>query len=114
MIIKHQIELVATGLTKAIGSPEDIDKNLEKGNFIIGTDLSIPNTDEKPSSLEEGMGGIDLNEQKRISSGLDRVQKALEDQFMPIKALNQFTTDWRFKARIVKKPPMREYRNQKG
>jgi replication factor A1 len=33
---------------------------------------------------------------------------------MPIKALNQFTTDWRFKARIVKKPPMREYRNQKG
>lgn len=33
---------------------------------------------------------------------------------MPIKALNQFTTDWRFKARILRKPPIREYKNDKG
>lgn len=36
------------------------------------------------------------------------------DQYMPIKALNQFSTDWRFKARVVKKPAIREYKNAKG
>jgi len=33
---------------------------------------------------------------------------------MPIGAINQFTQDFRFKARVVKKPPLREYRNDKG
>lgn len=33
---------------------------------------------------------------------------------MPIKALNQFATDWRIKARVVKKPPLREYKNARG
>jgi len=33
---------------------------------------------------------------------------------MPIKALNQFSSDWRFKARVLKKPPLREYKNAKG
>ena len=33
---------------------------------------------------------------------------------MPIKALNQFSTDFRFKARVVKKPPLRFYKNDKG
>jgi replication factor A1 len=33
---------------------------------------------------------------------------------MPIKALNQFSTDWKFKARVVKKPPLREYKNDRG
>lgn len=33
---------------------------------------------------------------------------------MPIGALNQFSLDFRFKARVVKKPPLRQYTNQKG
>lgn len=33
---------------------------------------------------------------------------------MPIAALNQFSMDFRFKARIVKKPPLKPYQNQKG
>jgi len=33
------------------------------------------------------------------------------DQYMPIKALNQFSMDFRFKARVVKKYPLRNYKN---
>ena len=33
---------------------------------------------------------------------------------MPIKALNQFNTDWRIKARVLKKADLRSYRNAKG
>ena len=33
---------------------------------------------------------------------------------MPIKALNQFNTDWCIKARVLKKAPLRSYRNAKG
>lgn len=34
--------------------------------------------------------------------------------YIPIKALNQFTNDWVIKARVVKKAPIREWTNAKG
>ena len=34
--------------------------------------------------------------------------------YMPIKALNQFSTDWVIKARIVKKGNMRTWKNDRG
>ena len=36
------------------------------------------------------------------------------DNFMPIKALNQFSTDWVIKARIVKKGDIRNWKNTRG
>jgi len=36
------------------------------------------------------------------------------DQYMPIGALNQFSMDFRFKARILKKYPLKSYNSQKG
>lgn len=33
---------------------------------------------------------------------------------MPIKALNQFSVDFRFKARVIKKQPIRSYKNDRG
>ena len=33
---------------------------------------------------------------------------------MPIGALNQFSMDFRFKARILKKYPLKSYNSQKG
>lgn len=36
------------------------------------------------------------------------------DAFMPIKALNQFSTDWVIKARLVKKGDLRNWKNAKG
>lgn len=37
-----------------------------------------------------------------------------DDQYMPVKALSNFSTDWRIKARIVKKHEMRHWKNDKG
>lgn len=33
---------------------------------------------------------------------------------MPIKALNQFSTDWVIKARVVKKGEVRTWKNARG
>jgi len=34
---------------------------------------------------------------------------------MPIKCLNQFSQDWRIKARVVKKPTaLKPYKNERG
>lgn len=42
------------------------------------------------------------------------VQSALEDQYMPLKALNTFSSDWKIKARIVKKHDLRRWKNERG
>ena len=34
--------------------------------------------------------------------------------YMPIKALNQFLKEWVIKARVVKKAPIRDWKNQKS
>lgn len=34
--------------------------------------------------------------------------------YMPISALNSYCSDWIFKARVLKKPPVRNYKNQRG
>lgn len=36
------------------------------------------------------------------------------DDYMPINAINTFTRDLSFKARVIKKPPLRSYKNEKG
>ena len=36
------------------------------------------------------------------------------DEYMPIKALNQFTSDWCIKARITKKNELRHWKNARG
>jgi ssDNA-binding replication factor A large subunit len=44
----------------------------------------------------------------------DKFGSSDADQYMPISALNSFSMDWRIKARVVKKPPIRTYKNAKG
>jgi hypothetical protein len=36
------------------------------------------------------------------------------DDYMPINAINTFTRDLCFKARVIKKPALRSYKNDKG
>lgn len=36
------------------------------------------------------------------------------DQYMPVKALNQFSTDWTIKVRVTKKGDERQWRNDRG
>jgi hypothetical protein len=48
LIIKHDIQLVKTGLTEAIGTPLDYNNNVSNNNFPLTTDLSI-SKNEKPA-----------------------------------------------------------------
>ena len=49
-----------------------------------------------------------------VARGAESVPNVPEDAYMPIKALNQFTSDFTIKARIVKKGALRTYKNQRG
>jgi hypothetical protein len=42
LILKSAPELVATGMSKAIGAPEDYQKNAAKNLFPTNYDLKIP------------------------------------------------------------------------
>lgn len=39
---------------------------------------------------------------------------SIDDQYMPLKALNTFSSDWKIKARIVKKHELRRWKNDRG
>jgi hypothetical protein len=61
LIIKQAPELVASGLDKAIGAPEDYNKNLDKDRFP-NVDLTIPsNRKSSINDLEDALDGIDLS-----------------------------------------------------
>ena len=47
--MKHPFELDQSELTKSIGIPEDILKNLEKNFFPSNTDIKIPGLARKSS-----------------------------------------------------------------
>lgn len=78
-----------TGLTKAIGAPEDYNKNLDKGNFPMNTDLRIPGRrqSEEAGSIEDALEGIELSDKSDSKTKIP-IMNAEADQFMPIKAIN--------------------------
>jgi replication factor A1 len=39
---------------------------------------------------------------------------SIQEIYTPIRVLNQFSTDWRIKARVTKKEEPRQWRNNKG
>ena len=48
------------------------------------------------------------------TDNLARASDVPSDNYMPIKALNQFSTDWVIKARVVKKGDVRSWSNARG
>jgi len=39
---------------------------------------------------------------------------SIQDMYTPIRVLNQFSTDWKIRARVTKKDEPRQWRNAKG
>ena len=39
---------------------------------------------------------------------------SIQDVYTPIRVLNQFSTDWRIRARVTKKGEQKQWKNQKG
>lgn len=111
----------------------DYFKNLEANNFPNHFDLRIPveecdqnrKSGGSVGSLEDALGGMMVNggfggnargkQQQQQPAVLGRAGSLeKEDLYIPIMALNQYSTDWRIKARIIKKGDMRTWNNAKG
>lgn len=39
---------------------------------------------------------------------------SIQEMYTPMRCLNQFSTDWKIRARITKKGDLREWKNAKG
>jgi len=136
MVLKQSPEIFGKHLNREIGSPTDYQKNLESGEFPSSYDLRIPasgssnNDDLDDNDLAGALGDMDLGAAKgeqirrsyqssnaiatNVGSGRRRSADMPSDSFMPIKALNQFSTDWVIKARLVKKGDIRNWKNARG
>ena len=140
MVLKTVPEVFGKHLTKEIGVPKDYLRNKENGDFPTSYDLRIPAARDSGNELDEGDLAGALDDMALSAHGDERAhtkrpsskgghkrsytaatelvevrEKAMPaDAFMPIKALNQFSTDWVIKARIIKKGEMRSWKNARG
>lgn len=79
--MKAAVELVQSDLKKDIGAPEDYNKNLDKNNFPVSTDIRIPANRSSMLSIGEALEDLDL-----VEAPPSKAMK--DDHYMPIKALN--------------------------
>ena len=127
-MLKTAPEVVASHLTAIIGAPRDYMSNKERGEFAEHYDLRIPaNPDANESLSKEDLAGalegVQLENGNRDSSARNYEKSAglvkaaaspSYDEYMPVKALNQFSSDWCIKARITKKNDVRSWKNARG
>ena len=138
MVFKSIPDVYGKHLNSEIGSPCDYQKNKENDNFPSSYDLRVPSAktdDFDDNDLVGALDGfaLDSTEEKkdadrsaggarsgaavreyRQSSRIVSPQDSMQEAYMPIKALNQFSTDWIIKARVVRKGEMRPWKNQRG
>lgn len=129
MVLKTTPQVFCKSLNREIGQPQDYTKNKDKGSFPNDVDLSIGDRDSDAAELDlaGALDGIALDTQEERKSKQQPPRRSYEqtdqlvagsalpsDAYMPIKALNQFSSDWVIKARVVKKGEMRTWKNAKG
>ena len=101
IMVKDPITVEAKQTGK-IGSPQDVKtvlKNRESMN------LSQVHSFARASQLVEPVMSRD---EKDIAEIVAPVQGMDDDEYMPIKALNTFNSDWIIKARVTSRPPVRD------
>jgi len=69
--------------------------------------IKIDSNFREERKIPEYKSANNLTQQRARSSLYDSV-------YTPIKCLNQFQSDWKIKARVTKKYPLKEWSNQKG
>ena len=128
MILRHAPTIYGKDIEKVIGAPQDYNTNKQNEEFPDSYDLKLPRSgdDEGNDRMEEeteqpmttpAKQFIEevKNEEPReeIMISAAKSERPAAD-YMPIKALNQFTGDWRIKARVLKKSPIKNWSNSKG
>lgn len=126
-----------------IGSPEEYFKNKAK-NYFPEYDCKIPNQRDSldEDDLDAALCGMRLSDvednvvvkktpmyeeakgagfkagsrivEETTRGGPVRQRPSDAEMYMPVKALNQFSADWRIKVRVVKKYDMKKWNNPKG
>ena len=115
-------------VTTLIGAPVDYAKNKESGQFAEHYDLRIP-VDPKAADVtpsKEVAGALNAVNLQSDKVGGGRDYQATDDfallenphdqssDYMPIKALNQYSQDWSIKAKITKLGDIRTWKNPRG
>ena len=124
---KEPDQILGQHLQSEIGSPHDYYINLKNESFPEN-DLTIPE-DSEVVNLEDSFSNIAVSRQvskqkpnPRQSEDRTRIQSppevpyapSIEDQYLPIDALNQFSQDFVIKARVMKKGPLKNWSNARG
>ncbi len=133
IVLRTLPEIYGKSLEKVIGAPHDYNKNKENDQFADSYDLRLPVSEAERMEIEveeetaaarletpvrpqiQAKEEVKFEEQPReeIMISAAKSERPAQD-YMPIKALNQFVSDWCIKARIVKKGPLKEWSNAKG
>lgn len=76
---------------------------------------------QPPSNMPNGTGAarqlpLSMQEPPRYSSASNLNQSrtrmsSIQDMYTPIRVLNQFSTDWKIRARVTKKDEPRQWKN---
>jgi hypothetical protein len=109
--------LFASNVERAIGHPLTITQNLQSNSFPDSYDLRIPAsaTFAQADDTTTNINAVaNPEESEDMPMDVPTPSAGNDDQYMPISAINSFSQDWRIKARIVKMPPIRTYKNAKG
>lgn len=116
-------EVFGEHLTSEIGAPQDYNTNKTSGTFPSSYDLRIPGTsraapeivmNESKGPATPARGGEENKADVQMRSATTSKETKPARDYMPIKALTQFTNDWVIKARVLKKANLREWSNPKS
>lgn len=136
MVLKTPPNVLYKGLKEAVGSPEDYFRNKSK-NYFPDYDTRIPLPQTKGSSedddIQAALQSMRISEMDDVfeeQKGAFRNANQFRDEptpnnkvapvrsdadlYMPVKALNQFSADWRIKVRVTKKYEVKKWNNARG
>lgn len=126
MVLKSKPKVFGRQVKTLIGQPRDYNTNLKEGCFPDSYDLRVPGTQRPVENMEverendDGAKFASPNaaEESKNKHSIDEVMRSATpatakpaSAYMPVKALNQFSQDWTIKARVVKKAPVRSWKN---
>lgn len=127
MILKSKPQVYGKDVTQLIGQPRDYVTNSKEATFPNSYDLRVPGVRRQVENMEVEVADNDQGakfsspaaaQPEERKHSIDTIMRSATPaaarpsaDYMPIKHLNQFSADWTIKARVVKKAPVRSWKN---
>jgi hypothetical protein len=125
MILKTAPTVIYKSIKEVIGNPDDYAKNKQKDFFPdYNTKIPLPSNNED-DDLQAALDSMRISEFSQEEAKVIRNDQGFRygraetgrsdaDMFMPVKALNQFSSDWRIKVRVTNKSEPKKWNNVRG